>query len=348
MDSLTQITLGAAMGELALGKKIGNRAMFLGALGGTIPDLDIVFFPLLNDVERLGFHRGYSHSLVFTVLAALLLAYIFNRLYKNYKVKTNYKDWAGLWLLSLVTHPLLDSCTTYGTQLFLPFSDYRAGLNNIFVADLFYTIPFLVLLIIAMFYKRSSKTRRRFVVAAIAVSSLYMGFTFISKTIANHNIEKALAEQNIEYTKYMSTPTPLNCILWYCVVEDQNQDGYYLGYYSLFDKTNDIQFEYVEQKADLLGELADTYAVNRLKWFSKDYYIVRQVADELHFYDIKFGRIGFGEVDDRSFIFSFKVIPQNLEALPPTATIKEVNHMQEMELEMGEAFSMLWQRLKGI
>ena len=39
--SLTQIVLGAACGEIALGKKIGNKALLFGAIGGTIPDLDV-------------------------------------------------------------------------------------------------------------------------------------------------------------------------------------------------------------------------------------------------------------------------------------------------------------------
>ncbi|MCB0468978.1 MAG: metal-dependent hydrolase, partial [Aequorivita sp.] len=42
MDSVTQIVLGAAVGEAVLGKKIGNKAMALGAIAGTIPDLDVL------------------------------------------------------------------------------------------------------------------------------------------------------------------------------------------------------------------------------------------------------------------------------------------------------------------
>jgi len=43
MDSITQIVLGAAVGDAVLGKKIGNRAMVWGAIAGTIPDLDVLF-----------------------------------------------------------------------------------------------------------------------------------------------------------------------------------------------------------------------------------------------------------------------------------------------------------------
>ena len=47
MDSLTQIILGAACGEIALGKKIGNKALLFGAIGGTIKDLDVFIGKLL-------------------------------------------------------------------------------------------------------------------------------------------------------------------------------------------------------------------------------------------------------------------------------------------------------------
>ena len=52
MDSVTQITLGAAVGEAVLGRKIGGRAMLWGAIAGTLPDLD-VFVPLGDVVKDL-------------------------------------------------------------------------------------------------------------------------------------------------------------------------------------------------------------------------------------------------------------------------------------------------------
>jgi len=43
MDSLTQIVLGGAIGELVAGRKMGNRAVLWGAIAGTIPDLNVFF-----------------------------------------------------------------------------------------------------------------------------------------------------------------------------------------------------------------------------------------------------------------------------------------------------------------
>ena len=59
MDSLTQIVLGAACGEIVLGKKIGNKALLFGAIGGTIPDLDVFVGRFLfdNEIQVMAFHR---------------------------------------------------------------------------------------------------------------------------------------------------------------------------------------------------------------------------------------------------------------------------------------------------
>ncbi len=81
MDSLTQIVLGAAVGEAVLGRKIGNRAMVWGAIGGTIPDLDIIANFFMEPIPALAFHRSITHSLFFSVVLSLLLAWLVQRLY---------------------------------------------------------------------------------------------------------------------------------------------------------------------------------------------------------------------------------------------------------------------------
>lgn len=81
MDSLTHLVLGAAIGEATLGKKIGNRALIWGAIGETIPDLDVFAGPFLTDLQAMAFHRAFTHSIVFAVLAPLLVGYGVYKLY---------------------------------------------------------------------------------------------------------------------------------------------------------------------------------------------------------------------------------------------------------------------------
>ena len=73
MDSLTQLALGAAVGEIVLGKKAGNRAMLWGAVGGTIPDLDILANFITDEMTALAFHRSITHSFLFAFTAGINL-----------------------------------------------------------------------------------------------------------------------------------------------------------------------------------------------------------------------------------------------------------------------------------
>lgn len=83
MDSVTQIVLGAAVGEVVLGKKIGNRAMLWGCLAGTIPDLDVISGFWQDDIQGLVSHRGFSHSILFTVLSPLLFGWLTFQFYQR-------------------------------------------------------------------------------------------------------------------------------------------------------------------------------------------------------------------------------------------------------------------------
>jgi inner membrane protein len=89
MDSLTQIVLGAACGELALGKKIGNKALLFGAIGGTIPDLDVYVGRWIydNEIDIMAFHRGFMHSIVFAILGAFFFGWLVHKLYDSGKRK---------------------------------------------------------------------------------------------------------------------------------------------------------------------------------------------------------------------------------------------------------------------
>lgn len=102
MDSLTQIALGAAIGEATLGKKIGNRAMLWGAFGGLLPDFDVFARFFTDEMSALAFHRGFMHSFVFSVIMAVLLGWLVHRLYhSNYHRKRRYKAVVGAFILSI-------------------------------------------------------------------------------------------------------------------------------------------------------------------------------------------------------------------------------------------------------
>ena len=104
MDSVTQIILGAAVGEVVLGKKAGNRAMLWGAVAGTVPDLDIIANFVTDEMTALAFHRGLTHSLFFAVLAPFAYAYFVHRIYaKGWNRSKNYRALGAVfWVLTVL------------------------------------------------------------------------------------------------------------------------------------------------------------------------------------------------------------------------------------------------------
>ena len=311
MDSITQIVLGAACGEIALGKKIGNKAILFGAIGGTIPDLDVLIGSLYypNEIDSLAFHRGFMHSIIFAILGAFLFGFISSKAYDYGPLRkgtTNLKDWIWLFFLSIFTHPILDSFTPYGTQLFLPFSDHRVAFNNIAVADPLYTLPFLLCIIIAMFFNRKNPTRRRWTKAGLYLSSAYMIFTIGNKLHVNHIFKKSFQKANINYSKFSAQPTILNNILWYAVAETDTD--YKVTFYSIFDKnTRSTNFINIPKNHTLVD--INHPDIKTLRWFSNEFYTLSSLNNNQVIYkDLRYPLLD--QKDSTSSLFSFELIKE--------------------------------------
>ncbi|WP_064966478.1 metal-dependent hydrolase [Tenacibaculum ovolyticum] len=331
MDSLTQIVLGAAVGEAVLGKKIGNKAMLYGAIAGTIPDLDVFASFFTDKVTALYIHRGFTHSIIFSVLFAPILAWIVTR-YEKYK---DFKNWTLLFFLSFVTHPILDAHTTWGTQLFWPF-DIRLAFKNIFVIDPLYTLPFLVFLIFAMTQKRTSEKRRFYNKMGLIVSSSYLVLTLLLKWIAFNQFETALKNQNIAYSEIDTRPSPLNTILWSANV--QTEDSFLLGNYSFFD-TQPITFTKYSKNHNLLGNLTEDKNVKRMISISEGWFTINKKDDQLYFNDLRFGLLSM-KPKAENFVFKYKITVDNSGYVIFTEESKDKRDGKKL-------ISDLWVRLKG-
>ena len=331
MDSLTQIILGAAVGEAVLGKKIGNKAMLYGAIAGTIPDLDIFSSYFTDTVSALEIHRGFTHSIIFSVLFAPIFAWLVTR-YESYK---DLKGWSWLFFWAFITHPILDAHTTWGTQLFWPF-ETRLAFKTIFVIDPLYTLPFLVFLILAMFQKRTSKKRRLYNNLGLIISSGYLGLTFILKDMAFTKFEAALNEQNIVYRQIDTRPSPLNTILWNANIE--TEDAYLLANYSFFD-TQPITFEAYKKDHELLGDLAENEKVKRMITISKGWYTIVKTDQQLLYNDLQFGLLSM-EKGAQNFVFQYEIIRDD------EGTVQFIE--QEKDKRDGKKMMIdLWTRIKG-
>ena len=340
MDSLTQIVLGAACGEAVLGKKIGNKALLFGAIGGTIPDLDVLVGSWLygNEIDAMLFHRGFMHSILFSILAAIILGWLTYKLYNSGKRRnsTTLKDWISLFFWSLFTHPILDCFTPYGTQLFAPFSNYRVALNNIAVADPAYTFPFLVCMMALMFFKRTSLKRRFLLKTGIGISSVYMLFTFGNKLYIDSVFRKSLKESHISATRFSTQPAIFNNILWYGIAETES--SYYVSDYSLMDTKNSfLDFKKVSKQRDL--KPSDYKDIKDLAWFSNQYYSVYKLGvNEFEYNDLRYPLLDLDNPNTSVFSLTLYEDGNRLNMKPFKPKFES----------LGDIINTLWIRIKGI
>ena len=332
MDSLTQIVLGAAVGEATLGKKIGNKAIFYGAIAGTIPDLDVFFGNFTDTITAIEWHRGFSHSIIFCLLFAPIFGWITSLLER--KKGLDWKPWTKLYFLGFFTHILLDAFTSWGTQIFWPIKA-RVALHSIFVIDPLYTVPFLILTITLMFFKRESKTRRRLNTIGLTLSTVYLFATVGIKSIATQKFEQALDNQGISYTKMSTRPAPLNTVLWNANIE--TKDAYLLADYSFFD-SKPIQFKAYPKHRKEAEHLMKYQNVQRLISITEGWYILEEREGEWYFNDLRFGLIPRKDGTE-FFTFSFHLRQNNNDV--------EATEMPRDQRDAKFMMELLWERIQG-
>ena len=304
MDTVTQITLGAAVGEATAGREAGNKAPLWGAFFGLLPDLDVLANPFLTEAQALTFHRSLTHSLLFIAVVTPLAAYGLRRLHENDAATV--RRWGILIAAVLLTHVGLDCLTTYGTQIFWPFSNYPVIYGTIFIIDPLYTVPLAAGLLVSFRWGSTTPLRRWANYAGLALSSAYLLLTVINKQYIDHVFAQNLAQKQPTAERFLTTPTPFNNLLWQGIAE--TNDGFYVGSYSLLDPDRSIAFRYVPKRHDLLGDAHDHPIVQRLRRFSRGYFTVRRGADgALFVHDLRFGRNDLGLTAEGEYLFTFRL-----------------------------------------
>lgn len=287
MDSLTHIALGACMGEAILGKSLGKKAMFWGALAQSAPDVDFIAAFWLDTPDNLLAHRGFTHSFLFCAIITPLFALIAERFDRPFEIPI--RRWMLFFGAVVFTHLFIDAFNNYGVGWFEPFSHQRISFNAIYVADPFFSIwtgiAFLALLIL----RRGSAKRKRWWQLGLGLSALYLLYCVINKTTINRDVKDILQKQQITHTRYFSTPAPFQNWLWYIVAG--NDSGYYVGYRSVFDNKKEISFQYFPSGRYLSDPLKQEEDVQKLIRFSQEFYTMEQWHDTLVFNDLRFGQI---------------------------------------------------------
>jgi len=207
MDSITQAVLGAAIAEAGFRPQLGRRALFFGAACGTFPDLDVVSASIDPWLDLVA-HRGPTHSVVVLPLVALALGSVGQRIGR----KGTWQTWAHCAFWALITHPLLDVFTSYGTQLLSPLSFERFALDSVSIVDPVYTLPLIGALVLA-FRGHSVESRvrsRRATILALGWSCAWLAVGMVNHAIATGHTRAALTEAGFESTELRVMPLLFN------------------------------------------------------------------------------------------------------------------------------------------
>jgi inner membrane protein len=323
MDSITQIALGASIAGAVAGKTLGRSALLTGAVLGTLPDLDVLI-DYGTAVANFTQHRGFSHSLLVLAPLSLLIAWGLSR----WQPKLSYPHWLALVGLVLLTHPLLDAFTTYGTQLFWPFGGPLA-VNSIFIIDPLYTLPLLFGCLAFLIRPPASKA----LALGLMLSSLYLGWSVSAQHLITERVKPALAAAGLNNSALMVQPMPFNTVLWRATaISDDTRVEIVTGF---FDGDNELTLEYFPRSPELTRAVADLPEAQRLEWFTNGFLHYELSNQQITATDIRLGIPGA-----HPFTFALaEVQGSDLTALPSGQLPRPAMN--------PDALPVLWSRLTG-
>ncbi len=327
MDSLSQLVLGAAVGIAVMGRRTAVwKAALWGGVCGTLPDLD-AFIDHGDPVSNMTLHRTESHALFYLTLLAPVLAAGIAKLHGELD---RYRRWLLAVWLALVTHPLLDVMTVYGTQLGLPFTDHPYGVGSIFIIDPLYTLPLLVGVIVAL--RAPAARGRRWNAAGLALSTAYLGWSVVAQQQASAAVRASLRAEGVQVERLLVTPTPFNTLLWRVVVV--TPDGYREGFRSLFDRDPRVAFDRYPRGEALYRQLREHPPVARMAWFSHGFFKLAQDGGRVRLSDLRMGQ-------EPLYTFTFEVATGSGDAVVPIAP----RQLAWPRPEIGPALRWLAQRV---
>ena len=310
MDSLTQVALGAAVGEAVAGPRLGRRAALWGAVAGTIPDLDVLAYPFLDPAGQLIVHRGLTHGLAFGLVAGAALGWAGWRLARWRSASTGRDPgtpglWVALWTLALTTHPLLDVFTVYGTQLLAPFSRHPFAVGSVFIVDPLVTVPLAAGLAGALWAGARARARG-LALAGLAVAGAYLALGLGLQAEARGTVAEALAARGVAAERVLVVAGPLSSLVWRGVAE---AEGRALPFsLHVLDAPADVRFDPPVPLATLPPALAASRTGRTLRWFSRDWLVRVPDAAGLVVADARFGRLGL-DADD-PWVFRWRIAPE--------------------------------------
>ncbi|MEH6543261.1 MAG: metal-dependent hydrolase [Porticoccaceae bacterium] len=271
MDPFSQALLGATVAHAACGRKLGMRAAVWGAVAGAFPDIDVLFSVFSDEFSQLQLHRGITHSLFFGPVVGVLAGWCYWRWQRARGEEVARARWMMVFVLALLSHPLLDACTPYGTQLLAPFSDARFAWHAIPIIEPVYTLILLLGLIVAGFARSlgwlvSSLT--------LVLSCQYLAWGWFLNQQAIATVSAQLKKEGIEISadaeRVHAFPTLFQMPRRRIVVMTDTEIR--VGFITM-QQPCDVTWDIAPRQQDpLLDQFRNTREAEIFTWFSDDIY----------------------------------------------------------------------------
>jgi inner membrane protein len=264
MDSFTHLFVGGAIAAAIAPPAHRRAALLAGAALNSLPDIDVLPLLLSDDpVVRLTWHRGATHSLFVLPLVALALWWWFKR--RGGRVAEAPSRWFWVFQCALLSHPLLDALTVYGTQLWWPLPVAPTMWSSLFIIDPALTLPLVAGCIIAA-WAGARPVAQRALVASIAIAGAYIGWSLVAKSMVDRVAARSLAAIGLGDAPRFSVPMPFNTLLWRVVA--MTPEGFVEGERSLVADDGPMRFTGHRSNTQALGEVRAQSNVARLLWFN--------------------------------------------------------------------------------
>jgi inner membrane protein len=290
VDPVTHGVVGTLLAETGLRQRYGRQATLALAGGAWVPDID-VFWSWGRGVAALETHRGFTHSLVGGALLALGLAALIRPLGSE-------RRWAplvGLAALGVFAgHLFLDLVTSFGIQLFLPFSRARPAWDWLFIIDLWFTLPLLAALVAARLARRPALAR-----AGCAYLVLYLAVAATAHAAALAQTRQAAARADLPVRGFAALPQPPSLRHWLGLAE--TADGYAIGRVDVLSP-GQLVLDRVPREPDsmalrdTIGQVGELPPVRTYLWFARfPVATVRDGGDHrvVEFRDLRFTTVGW-------------------------------------------------------
>ncbi len=299
MEPLSQALLGAAVGQSVAGRALGPRAAGWGALVGMAPDIDVIAAGLHGGYGELLYHRGATHSLWFGPVMGPLLGWL---LWRWRGAGTSLAAWRRITVWALLTHPLLDVFTPYGTQLFAPFWRARFAWHGVGIIDPFYTLPLLGFVVVSIVAAPHSKRSTRSAIAGLLLTTSYLLLGVGLNAIAEHDASQVLRAAGAPAREVRAYPTLMQPFLRRIVARGDGES--FVGWHTSLRLGCVHGTSFAEPDTDpRVIELSETWEGRLFIWFAMEETTAHADPDEdgtswVSLDDLRYG--GFGTPPSRS------------------------------------------------